>query len=115
VRRAATDSGVAFVVDSGWRSRAYQAQLLRNAVAQYGSVEEAARWVATPSTSAHVTGDAIDLGSAAASWLSEHGSAYGLCQIYDNETWHFELRPQAVQSGCPPRYADPTHDPRMSR
>jgi hypothetical protein len=115
LRRAATDAGVPFVVDSGWRSRAYQAQLLRNAVAQYGSASEAARWVATPDTSQHVSGDAIDLGSAAASWLSEHGAAYGLCQVYDNEPWHFELRPQAVTSGCPARYADPTQDPRMAR
>jgi hypothetical protein len=113
LRRAAADSGVPFVVDSGWRSRAYQAQLLRNAIAQYGSKTEAARWVASPNTSAHVSGHAIDVGSAAATWLSQHGAAYGLCQIYDNEPWHFELRPQAVTSGCPARYADPTHDPRM--
>jgi zinc D-Ala-D-Ala carboxypeptidase len=45
--------------------------------------------------------------------LSEHGYRYGLCQIYDNEPWHYELRPEAVTGGCPPRYADPTQDPRM--
>ena len=28
--------------------------------------------------------------------------AYGLCQIYGNEPWHFELRPEAVEQGCPP-------------
>lgn len=113
LRRAATDAGVTFVVDSGWRSEAYQAQLLREAVAQYGSQAEAARWVATPKTSAHVTGHAIDLGSAAAAWLSEHGAAYGLCQIYGNEPWHYELRPEAPDAGCPAPYADPTQDPRM--
>ena len=43
----------------------------------------------------------------------EHGAGYGLCQIYDNEPWHFELRPDAVDHGCPDRYADPTQDPRM--
>ena len=48
-------------------------------------------------------------------WLSEHGAAYGLCQIYGNEPWHYELRPEAVDHGCPPMYADPTHDPRMQR
>ena len=47
-------------------------------------------------------------------WLSEHGAAYGLCQIYRNEPWHFELRPRAIESGCPPMYPDPTHDPRMN-
>ena len=51
----------------------------------------------------------------AAEWLTEHGSAYGLCQIYANEPWHFELRPDAVLDGCPRTYADPTHDPRMQQ
>jgi hypothetical protein len=114
VRHAATDAGIEFLVDSGWRSPAYQEHLLQQAISHYGSREEAARWVATPNTSAHVSGDAVDIGpSAAAAWLSEHGAAYGLCQIYGNEPWHYELRPAAVAQGCPPMYADPTHDPRM--
>jgi LAS superfamily LD-carboxypeptidase LdcB len=117
LRQAKADAahdGVELHVTSGWRSAEDQAQLFRDAVAEYGSEEEAARWVATPETSAHVSGDAIDVGPAdAAAWLSEHGAAYGLCQIYGNEPWHFELRPDAVDDGCPPMYADPTHDPRM--
>jgi D-alanyl-D-alanine carboxypeptidase len=118
VRQAATDAkddGVEFVVDSGWRSPEYQERLLQEAISKYGSEEEATRWVATPNTSAHVSGDAIDLGRDAAAWLSEHGTAYGLCRIYGNEPWHYELRPDAVDHGCPPVYADPTHDPRMQR
>jgi len=115
LRRAANDAGIRFVVDSGWRSPAYQEHLLQEAVAKYGSQAEAARWVATPNTSAHVSGDAVDLASAAAAWLSEHGSRYGLCRIYGNEPWHFELRPEASAQGCPPMYADPTHDPRMQQ
>ena len=119
LRQAATDAaddGVEFVVESGWRSPEYQEQLLREAVSKYGSEAEAARWVATPNTSAHVSGDAVDIGpSGAATWLSEHGAAYGLCRIYGNEPWHYELRPEAVAHGCPPTYADPTHDPRMQR
>jgi hypothetical protein len=119
LRRAAADAagdGVEFVVDSGWRSPEYQEQLLHEAVWKYGSVEEAARWVATPNTSAHVSGDAVDIGpSDAAGWLSEHGAGYGLCQIYGNEPWHYELRPEAVDRGCPPMYADPTRDPRMQQ
>jgi zinc D-Ala-D-Ala carboxypeptidase len=119
LRRAATvaaDGGVEFVVDSGWRSPAYQEQLLHEAVSEYGSEDEAARWVATPDTSAHVSGHAVDIGpSGAAAWLSEHGAEYGLCQIYRNEPWHYELRPEAIDHGCPPMYADPTHDPRMQR
>jgi LAS superfamily LD-carboxypeptidase LdcB len=110
---AAAD-GVDVRVNSGWRSVQYQEQLLRDAVVEYGSQEEAARWVATPSTSPHVSGDAVDVGgSDATAWLSEHGSAYGLCQNYANESWHYELRPEAVDGGCAPPYPDPTHDPRM--
>lgn len=117
LRQAATDAaddGVEFYVNSGWRSPEYQRQLLREAVAKYGSEEEAARWVATPDTSLHVSGDAVDIGhSDARAWLSEHGAEYGLCQVYRNEPWHYELRPEAVNGACPPMYADPTHDPRL--
>jgi zinc D-Ala-D-Ala carboxypeptidase len=119
LRQAATDAaddGVEFFVDSGWRSPAYQEQLLQEAVAKYGSEAEAARWVATPDRSPHVSGDAVDIGrSDATAWLSEHGAEYGLCQIYGNEPWHYELRPEAVDRGCPPMYADPTQDPRMQQ
>jgi D-alanyl-D-alanine carboxypeptidase len=117
LRQAATDAagnGVEFLVDSAWRSPTYQEQLLREAISEYGSEEEAARWVATPDTSPHVSGDAIDVGpSDATAWLSAHGAEYGLCQIYGNEPWHYELRPEAIDHGCPPMYADPTQDPRM--
>jgi hypothetical protein len=117
LRQAATDAaddGVEFFVDSGWRSPEYQEQLLHEAVLKYGSEEEAARWVATAETSPHVSGDAVDVGpSDATAWLSEHGAEHGLCQIYGNEPWHYELRPEAIDHGCPPMYADPTHDPRM--
>lgn len=110
----ASDDGVEFVVNSGWRSEDYQERLLREAVAEYGSEEEAARWVSTPETSLHVSGDAIDLGpSEATDWLSDHGAEYGLCQIYDNEPWHYELRTDAGDEGCPRTYSDPTEDPRM--
>ena len=85
--------GVEFFVDSGWRSPEYQERLLQQAILKYGSRAEAARWVATPNTSAHVSGEAVDIGrSDAAAWLSEHGAKYGLCQIYRNETLHYELR-----------------------
>jgi D-alanyl-D-alanine carboxypeptidase len=119
LRQAATDAaddGVEFFVDGGWRSPEYQEQLLHEAVSKYGSEEEAARWVATTDTSAHVSGDAVDIGHFdATAWLSEHGAKYGLCQIYSNEPWHYELRPEAVDHDCPPMYADPTHDPRMQQ
>jgi LAS superfamily LD-carboxypeptidase LdcB len=119
LRRAATEAendGVELFVDSGWRSPAYQERLLHEAISKYRSEEEAARWVATPKTSAHVSGDAVDLGNRdATAWLSENGARYGLCRIYGNEPWHYELRPEAIDHGCPPMYADPTQDPRMQQ
>jgi len=72
--------------------------------------------VATADTSAHVSGDAVDIGSSdATSWLSAHGAVYGLCQVYVNEPWHYELDPEAADRGCAPMYADPTDDPRMQQ
>ncbi len=116
LRDAAADArqdGVEVVVNSGWRSAAYQQALLDEAVAEHGSRAEAARWVAAPEASAHVTGDAVDLGPAdATSWLAENGARYGLCRVYRNEPWHHELRADAVEQGCPAPYDDPTEDPR---
>lgn len=115
LQRAMSDAaadGIVLTVDSGRRSREHQERLRQEAIAKYGSEEEAARWVATADTSPHVSGDAVDIGPAAATaWLSAHGAEYGLCQIYANEPWHYELRP----GGCPAMYADPTHDPRMQK
>ncbi|MEV0095010.1 M15 family metallopeptidase [Streptomyces sp. NPDC050738] len=119
LRQAAKDAAedrVSFYVNSGWRSPEYQDQLLREAVSKYGSKAEAARWVATAETSPHVSGKAVDIGHTdATAWLSEHGAAYGLCQIYRNEPWHYELRSEAIDHGCPRTYADPTQDPRMQQ
>jgi hypothetical protein len=119
LRHAAADAaadGVQLVVDSAWRSREYQERLFREAVWKYGSEAEAARWVASPDTSAHVSGEAVDIGPArAAAWLADHGAEHGLCPIYANEPWHYELRPDADGHGCPATYADAAHDPRMQQ
>lgn len=116
LQRAASDAGIPFLVNSGWRSAALQQHMLQEAVVSYGSAAEAARWVATPETSLHVSGDAVDLGPLPTlDWVVQHGSDYGLCQIYGNEPWHYELRPEAVDEGCPEMYNDPTEDPRMQR
>jgi hypothetical protein len=110
---AAAD-GITISVTSGWRSAEYQNQLLRGAISAYGSEAEAARWVATADASPHVSGNAVDIGLAeAAAWLSEHGAGFGLCQIYQNEPWHYELHPDAADHRCPAMYADPTYAPRM--
>jgi len=109
VREAATDAaadGVDMWLTSGWRSAAYQRHLLEEAIARYGSEAEARKWVNTPERSTHVTGAAVDVGPTDGySWLSQHGARYGLCQIYANEMWHFEL---AVEPGgqCPATVED---------
>ena len=115
-RQTPARDGVTFYVISGWRSPQYQNRLLRRAVSTYGSEEAAARWVATAATSPHVSGHAVDVGhSGAMTWLSGHGAEYGLCQIYRNEPWHYELRAHAIDRGCPRMYANPTLDPRMRK
>jgi D-alanyl-D-alanine carboxypeptidase len=114
--RAAAREGVEMVVNSGWRSREYQTQLLRDAVTKYGSEKAAARWVATPDRSAHVSGDAVDIGPArATAWLIKHGAEYRLCRVYRNEPWHYELRGEAIHGGCPSMYADPSRPSVQSR
>lgn len=105
---AAREDGVRMEITSGWRSRKHQEQLYDEAVARYGSEDEARRYVATPDSSAHVTGDAVDLGPTdALSWLSQHGADYGLCQTFANEMWHYEL---ATTPGgrCPEMHLDGT-------
>lgn len=119
LRHAAADAsraGIPLHVTSGWRSAAHQERLLDEATVRYGSAVEAARWVAPPDRSRHVSGDAVDVGGAAArEWLARHGAAYGLCRTYRNEPWHFEWRSGADRRGCPAAYADAAHDPRLRR
>lgn len=106
---AARADGVTLVVNSGWRSRAHQRRLFDEAVGRYGSEAEARRYVATPDDSAHVTGDAVDIGpTEAAQWLSRHGSAYGLCQVFANEIWHYELA-TTPGGACPEMLPDSSH------
>src|SRR4051812_27656230 len=65
LRRAAADAaadGVAFVVNGGWRSWAYQEQLRRQGIAKHGSEAAAARWVTTADKSAHGRGQGGDIG-----------------------------------------------------
>ncbi|MCV7154067.1 M15 family metallopeptidase [Mycolicibacterium pyrenivorans] len=100
--RAAEAQGIALWVTSGWRSKGFQQRLFDDAVVAYGSVEKAAEFVATPEVSKHVMGQAIDIGPAEADrWLIANGRQFGLCQIYANEIWHFELVADA-NGNCPP-------------
>lgn len=94
--------GITLGLTSGWRSPEFQQHLFNDAVARYGSAAIASEYVASPETSKHVIGHAVDVGPTAAdTWLIRNGSAYGLCQIYANEIWHFELASDYGGS-CPP-------------
>ncbi|OBK28950.1 peptidase M15 [Mycobacterium asiaticum] len=100
--RAAAVDGVTLGLTSGWRSPQFQQQLFDDAVARYGSVAVASQYVASPQVSKHVVGKAVDIGPTEAdNWLLRNGTAFGLCQIYANEIWHFELASD-YGGGCPP-------------
>ncbi len=96
----ARSEGVTLWITSGFRTWAEQDQLWRDAIVQYGSPEAARRWVLPPQESSHVTGHAIDVGpQPGADWLHANGNRWGLCRMYENEWWHFEL---ATLPGEPP-------------
>lgn len=99
---AAAAHGITMTVNSGWRSPEFQQRLLDDAVLTYGSYAAARQFVQTPTESRHVVGQAVDIGGPeAAQWLIAHGRQFGLCQIYANESWHFELAADAY-GNCPP-------------
>ena len=98
---AAAANGITMTITSGWRSPEFQQRLLDNAIQTYGSYAVARQYVQTPEASKHVTGQAVDVGGPGADqWLIANGSRFGLCQIYANELWHFELATDA-EGRCP--------------
>lgn len=100
--RAAATEGVDVRLTSGWRSKGFQRRLFDEAVVTYGSVDVASQFVASPDASMHVFGRAVDVGPVAADeWMIRNGPKFGLCQIYANEIWHFELAVDD-QGNCPP-------------
>lgn len=99
---AAAADGITMTITSGWRSPEFQERLLDNAVATYGSFAAARQYVQTPGGSRHVLGQAVDVGGVGADqWLIANGARFGLCRIYANELWHFELATDATGT-CPP-------------
>lgn len=103
---AAAAQNVNIVITSGWRSRGFQQRLFADGIRMYGSPEAASEFVASPGVSRHVVGAAVDIGGDGASeWMIRNGSRFGLCQIYANENWHFELATDAAGT-CPPLRAN---------
>ena len=99
---AAAAQGVDVQLTSGWRSKGFQQRLFDQAVTTYGNADLAAQFVASPEKSMHVFGKAVDVGPVVADqWMIANGSRFGLCQIYANEIWHFELAVDAA-GNCPP-------------
>ncbi|MUL75170.1 M15 family metallopeptidase [Mycolicibacterium sp. CBMA 226] len=99
---AASADGITMTITSGWRSPEFQQQLLDDAIQTYGSYNAARQYVQTPQQSKHVSGQAVDIGGKSAdTWLIANGARFGLCQIYANELWHFELAADA-HGNCPP-------------
>lgn len=104
--RHAQGDGIVVQITSGWRSKGFQQRLFDDAVRRYGSDALAAQFVASPSVSRHVQGEAVDVAPVAAdTWLVRNGAQFGLCQIYANEVWHFELVADG-QGHCPPLRAN---------
>jgi D-alanyl-D-alanine carboxypeptidase len=100
--RTAASVGIDMKITSGWRSKGFQQRLFDDAVRDYGSVDIARQFVASPEVSKHVTGEAVDIAPVDADhWLIRNGPRFGLCQIYANEIWHFELAVDA-HGKCPP-------------
>lgn len=90
--RSASTQGVDITITSGWRSRGFQHRLFDDALRRYANVDIARQFVASPEDSRHVVGEAVDIaGIGASDWLIRNGAQFGLCQIYANENWHFEL------------------------
>ena len=100
--RSAASDGIDLKITSGWRTKGFQQRLFDDAVRTYGDVGTAQQYVASPDTSRHVIGRAVDIGRTDADeWLMRNGSQFGLCQIFANEIWHFELAADK-DGNCPP-------------
>jgi hypothetical protein len=81
-------------ITSGYRSPEVQRRLWEEALAKYGSEQEARKWVAPPGRSQHNHGNAADLkfmSPAAQEWVHANAERYGLAFPLSNEAWHVEL------------------------
>lgn len=109
---AAAQDGITLLIVSGYRSHAYQAELIRRKLAQGEVIEEILRVNAPPGYSQHHRGNAVDVAtpgcrplteefeqSAAFAWLGENAVNYGFSMTYPRanplgfiyEPWHWAL------------------------
>lgn len=102
---AARKDGIRLIVDSGYRSVAYQRRLIARRLAEGKSFAAITKFVAPPGYSQHHTGRAVDLipsdpsfaKSKTYAWLSEHAASFGFRESYPRdfagglhwESWHW--------------------------
>ena len=99
---AAKQAGIPFILNSGYRSPAYQQRIFDCWVKALGSAQAARQYALPPSQSAHVAGYAMDIAPPqGAAWLESTNGKFGLCRRYVDETWHFEYQPYYKTQGCP--------------
>ncbi|MDO5675338.1 MAG: M15 family metallopeptidase [bacterium] len=105
---AAREAGITLLVDSGYRSAAYQRDIYERRMEEGLSFERIARHTAPPGYSSHALGTAVDFhpsGSGfqktkAYSWLKQQAKNYGFHETYFKgnafgmtwEPWHWEYR-----------------------
>lgn len=101
-QKAAQAKGLTFLLNSGYRSAAYQQRVFDCWVKQLGSPQAARQYALPPDESAHVMGYAMDIAPpSAAAWLESTKGQFGLCRRYEDETWHFEYQARYKTQGCP--------------
>lgn len=105
-QQAAGKAGYRLTVITSYRSWDQQLSMFREGVVKHGSIAEARKVVLPPWESMHVRGLAVDFSERkGAAWLTKTNGAYGLCQRYANEWWHFEMLGDVGQP-CPPLEPD---------
>ena len=91
-----------FILNSGYRSAAYQQRIFDCWVKQLGSAQAARQYALPANQSAHVAGYAMDIApQSAAAWLESTTGKYGLCRRYEDEPWHFEYQAVLQDEGMP--------------
>ena len=105
---AAKADGVELLVDSAYRSAAYQHDIYVRKMEEGHSFERIARSTAPPGYSGHALGTAVDFHPSASGfqktrayrWLQQHASRYGFHETYSKnnvlgvvwEPWHWEYQ-----------------------
>lgn len=113
LRAAAQADGIELLLVSGFRSAAFQAELIRQKLRKGQALEQILQVNAPPGYSEHHSGAAVDIGAAgcppleesfestaAYAWLQQHAAAYGFSLSYPRgnadgylyEPWHWRYR-----------------------